>query len=199
MVRSKNIFFINLNKKTLIIKTKINSLFNINILTNKKRVRLKFKNKSKKKTILITPSPLVESFYISYNNTLQINYKNYVHNFKMLKFLLKNKIKWNFKKFRYQGKGYKIKKFNRLSKITFRFGKSHWTKVVYNKKILQIKRTKKNAYCCVSIKNKTFLNFKQLIKKIKGINKYTKRGVRLTRQLVKKRFGKVSQASSVYK
>lgn len=33
----------------------------------------------------------------------------------------------------------------------------------------------------------------------KGVNKYTKRGVRLTRQKIRKRFGKISQASSVYK
>lgn len=199
MIKSKNIFFININQKNLIIKTKNKCLFNINILTKKKRVRLRFKNKSKKKTYLITTSPLFDNFYISYNKTIQFNKNNFTYDLKKLKFLLKNKIKWNFKKFRYQGKGYKIKKFNVLSKITFRFGKSHWTKLLFNKKTLQIKRTKKNAYCCVSIKNKTFLDFKQIIKKIKGINKYTKRGVRLTRQLVKKRFGKVSQASSVYK
>jgi hypothetical protein len=101
-------------------------------------------------------------------------------------------------KFKYRGKGFKVKKFNKLSKITFRLGKSHWTKVLYNKRVMQVKRTKKNTYCCVTIKNKTFNDFKNLIFKIKGINRYTKRGLRLTRQLVKKRFGKISQASSVY-
>jgi hypothetical protein len=38
-----------------------------------------------------------------------------------------------------------------------------------------------------------------LLNKSKGVNKYTKRGVRLNRMGVLRRFGKISQASSVYK
>jgi len=100
---------------------------------------------------------------------------------------------------RYHGKGYKIRKCNKLSKLTCRFGKSHWTKVFFNQKYIIIKRTKKNTYTLFTLKSKNSLILKKLILAIKGINRYTKRGVRLSRQNVKKRFGKVSQASSVYK
>lgn len=61
-----------------------------------------------------------------------------------------------------------------------------------------IRRTKKNTYCCITIKNKTFDNFKTLFFKIKGVNRYTKRGIRLTRQVIYKRAGKISQANSIY-
>lgn len=199
MITSRNLFFINVLPKTLIMGLDSKKLFLINLLDIKKRVRLRFKDKTKKKTILINPSPSFYHYYINLNKSIHFNTSVYINTMKKILFILKNKIKWNFKKFRYHGKGYKIKKFNKLSKITFRFGRSHWTKLLFNKNFVLIKRTKKNSYCCISIKNNTFLSFKLLIKRIKGINKYTKRGVRLTRQFVKKRFGKVSQASSVYK
>jgi hypothetical protein len=69
---------------------------------------------------------------------------------------------------------------------------------LYNTLYIIVKRTKKNTYCFISIKNKIFIGFKKIVKKIKGINKYTKRGLRLTRQFIQKRFGKISQASSVF-
>jgi len=58
---------------------------------------------------------------------------------------------------------------------------------------------KKNGYCCISIQRNMFVNFKTLVTAIKGVNKYTKRGIRLNRQVLRRRFGKISQASSVYK
>jgi hypothetical protein len=71
--------------------------------------------------------------------------------------------------------------------------------VFFNKKHIVVRRTKKNTYTIFTLKKKNFSSLKGLILSIKGINRYTKRGVRLSRQGVKKRFGKVSQASSVYK
>lgn len=199
MVKSKNIFFIGLLPKIVIVSVPTYGVFAINILSKKKKTKLKFLNKSSKKSVLINPCQQVSSVFINYNKSIQYNVGIFNFIMKKVVFLLKYKLKWNFKKFKYHGKGYKIKKFNKLSKITFRFGKSHWTKVIYNRKLLLVKRTKKNAYCCITIKNNLFINFKTLIRQIKGVNKYTKRGVRLTRQLLKKRFGKISQASSVYK
>ena len=197
MIISRNFFFIKLIPNFLIVKLNGNKIFVIYFLNKKKRIKLRFK-KLKKKTLLINTTPYYKNYFVNYNKTIHFDYNKSKINNTYLFFLFKNKFKWIFNKFKYRGKGFKVKKFNRLSKITFRFGKSHWTKLIYNKKKLIVKRTKKNTYCCISIKKNIFYNFKLLIKKIKGVNKYTKRGVRLTRQLLKKRFGKISQASSVY-
>lgn len=78
-------------------------------------------------------------------------------------------------------------------------GKSHWTKALFDKKVIVIKRTKKNTYTCITIRGDGLKNLQNIVQKAKGVNRYTKRGVRLTRQAIKKRFGKISQASSVYK
>lgn len=118
---------------------------------------------------------------------------------KVISKLLLFKYLWNFKKIRYHGKGYKIRKSNKTCRLNFRFGKSHWTRVLFDNNIFNVRRTKKNTYTFLSIKSYNLVDLKKLIKKIKGVSHYTKRGVRLTRQYFKKRFGKVSQANSVYK
>jgi hypothetical protein len=66
------------------------------------------------------------------------------------KYLLKKKTQWTFLKFKYHGKGYKIKKYNQLHKVTLRFGKSHWTKILFDHNHIIIRRTKKNSYCIIT-------------------------------------------------
>jgi len=197
MIKSKNIFYTTILPTFLIVKTNYN-LFLVNVLKNKTKTKIKFKNKNNKKNYIINNTSNVFNFFLSFNKTLHINKNNFINTQKILSFLLKYKLKWNFKKIKYRGKGFKVKKFNKLCKITFRLGKSHWTKLLYNNLYLIVRRTKKNTYCFISIKNKIFIGFKKIIVKIKGINRYTKRGLRLTRQFIKKRFGKISQASSVF-
>lgn len=106
---------------------------------------------------------------------------------------------WNFKKIKYHGKGYKIRKNNKFKKLTCRFGRSHWTKVIFNNRLLVIRRTKKNTFTFISLNSKIFNQLRSIVLAIKGVSKYTKRGIRLTRQPLKRRYGKVSQANSVYK
>lgn len=195
---------VNFLKKNIIIN--INKIFIcLNILENKKKIK-KFKIKTKKnKTIICTFLKKTKYSYFNHNKTIygNINYKNLKKNILNKKckyrYILRKKIKWTFKKFKYRGKGFKIKKFKRYSKITCRLGRSHWTKLIFNKKVFKVKRTKKNTYCLIIFKKNKIKNLKKYILRIKGINKYTKRGIRLNRQFVKKRFGKISQASSVYK
>lgn len=195
---------VNFLKKNIIIN--INKIFIcLNILENKKKIK-KFKIKTKKnKTIICTFLKKTKYSYFNNNKTIygNINYKNLKKNILNKKckyrYILRKKIKWTFKKFKYRGKGFKIKKFKRYSKITCRLGRSHWTKLIFNKKVFKVKRTKKNTYCLIIFKKNKIKNLKKYILRIKGINKYTKRGIRLNRQFVKKRFGKISQASSVYK
>lgn len=198
MITSKNIFHINMLLTVCFLRLPGNQLFSCYIVKKRKKLKIKFKKK-KKKVLLTQGSPTLSNFFINLNKTIHFNMYSFLLKKKKLVYVLKTKIKWYFKKFKYHGKGYKIKKFNCLSKITFRLGKSHWTKLLFNKKFITVKRTKKNSYCCIAVKNHVFDDLKNLIKKIKGANKYTKRGVRLTRQSLKKRFGKISQASSIYK
>ena len=196
---------LNFLKKSIILNTN-NVFISLNILDNKKKIK-KFKIKTKKnKTVISTflkksDYSILNSNFTIYGNINTTNLQRFILNKKRKKekYLLRKKIKWIFKKFKYRGKGFKIKKFKRYSKITCRLGKSHWTKLLFNKKIFKVKRTKKNTYCLIIFKKKKIKNLKKFILRIKGINKYTKRGIRLHRQFVKKRFGKISQASSVYK
>jgi len=197
MIKSKNIFYTTILTNFLLVKTPYN-VFIINVLKKKIKTKINFKNKTNKKNYIINNTANIFNFFLSLNKTLHINKNNFVTTYKNILFLLKYKLKWNFKKIKYRGKGFKVKKFNQLSKITFRLGKSHWTKLLYNNFCIIIKRTKKNTYCFISIKNKIFIGLKKTITKIKGVNKYTKRGLRLTRQFIQKRFGKISQASSVF-
>ncbi len=199
MIKSNNVFHISLLPDTLVAVLPNSRVFMINLLRKRIKTPIRFPLKSKKKMSIITSSPDILNYYINYNNSIQYNRHVYKPDPGVMCYLLKYKVKWNFKKFKYHGKGYKVKKFNSLGKVTFRFGKSHWTKVMYNKKILNIRRVKKNGYCCISIQRNMFVNFKTLVTAIKGVNKYTKRGIRLNRQVLRRRFGKISQASSVYK
>ena len=199
MIASRNLFFVNFLPKSFIIKLCSDRLFTVTTLLNRKKTKIRFLQKKKTKKMVITSNPQTFNYYINLNNTLQFNPLHFSTIKNNLIYLLRGKIRWTFKKFKYHGKGYKVKKFNKLSKITFRFGKSHWTKLLFNRRILFIKRTKKNMYCCISIRNSTFNGFLNLMRAVKGVNKYTKRGIRLTMQPLRRRFGKVSQASSVYK
>lgn len=201
MIR-KNFFITNFLKNyatVMLLQNSKNIIFlNGYYLSNKKFCKTGFNTKKINSTIIVPNEGDLLSWY-NYNHSvvgqpLKTNFKKL-----LFRFPLRWKIKWYFRKFKYHGKGFKVKKFNKLSKVTFRLGKSHWTKIIFNQTILKIKRTKKNTYCAISIRSNLFRNFYSLMKKIKGINRYTKRGLRLTRQFLKKRFGKVSQASSVYK
>ena len=160
--------------------------------------------KESQPNVYILPVPFNSKPVVNLNGNFIISKKNKLdaHCIKSTKVLNKYllfKFLWNFKKIRYHGKGYKIRKSNRTCRLNFRFGKSHWTRLIFDKTLLNIRRTKKNTYTFISVKSKNLLNLKKLILKIKGVSHYTKRGVRLTRQYFKKRFGKVSQANSVYK
>lgn len=102
---------------------------------------------------------------------------------------------WFFVKFKYIGKGLKIKKSNLKRQVVFNLGASHESKWLFDPTKIQIRRTKKNTFAlCANTANPIFelksLSF------IRKFNKYTRRGLRLCRQPVIRRFGKVSQIAS---
>lgn len=97
---------------------------------------------------------------------------------------------WIFtKKLRFTGKGYKIKK-NILKQFKFYFGYSHPTFLLTEK--IKLKKLTKYKLCIISNFYWKFLLLKNFLKKIRHINKFTKRGLRFTKQFVFKRPGKQS-------
>jgi hypothetical protein len=124
-------------------------------LSNEVTNQINFKELESKESMLILPVPNY-NFIISSNINFKVNKKNRNSISKSLKTSLLTKYIWNFRKVRYHGKGYKIRKCNKLSKLTCRFGKSHWTKVFFNKKYVVVRRTKKNTYTFFVLKKKNF-------------------------------------------
>jgi hypothetical protein len=106
-----------------------------------------------------------------------------------------DKILWFFYKFKYFGKGLKVKKSTKDSLVIFNLGASHPSKLYFNTNKISIFRTKKNTYTVVSLTNRNSLNTNDIFN-IRPYNLYTRRGLRLSRQPFCKRFGKVSQVAS---
>ena len=113
---------------------------------------------------------------------------------KLNKFFLKSfSIHWVRVSFR--GKGYRLRKFKKLNRLTLNFGHSHWTRLLLTESYF-FKKLRRQNYICL-INNYQKLNcFKHYVKYIKKLNSYTKRGLRLRRQYIRKRFGKISQVVS---
>lgn len=95
----------------------------------------------------------------------------------------------------FKGKGYRLRKFKESKKITFNFGHSHWTKILISGEYF-FKKLKRQNYICLTKYYILTKFFKKYIKRIKKLNSYTKRGLRLKKQFIQKRFGKISQVVS---
>lgn len=91
-----------------------------------------------------------------------------------------------FKKISFKGKGYKIVKKKNF--LVLNFNHSHITFIIFFKTIV-IKLTK-HKYALL-LKNLNLLSYStSLIKKIRPINIYTRRGIKLSKQKVYKKIGK---------
>lgn len=95
----------------------------------------------------------------------------------------------------FKGKGYRLRKFRKNYKVTLNFGHSHWTKLLLSESFF-FKKMKRQNYVCLIDKYFKYKIFKFYIKFIKRLNAYTKRGLRLKKQFIRKRFGKISQVVS---
>ena len=97
-----------------------------------------------------------------------------------------------FNKIKFKGKGFRVR-FKKNKKILkFTFGHSHINYIFINNTKTKIKRLGKYKYI---FKNKNNLKINLFLKKIceiKPINMYTKRGIRVGRQIVYKKKGKKS-------
>jgi hypothetical protein len=124
-----------------------------------------------------------------YNKFSLINLK------KFNKYILKTfSIHWVRVAFR--GKGFRLRKFKRVNKVTLNFGHSHWTKLALLPDNYFFKKLKRQNYVCFVKTYQQLKLFKKLIKTVKRLNCYTKRGLRLKKQFIRRRFGKISQVVS---
>lgn len=98
----------------------------------------------------------------------------------------------------FKGKGYRMRKFKKKKKITFNFGHSHWTKLSWKTPYLQFIRKKRQnqLFFCFSYVLYTQLGLQ--LQELRRINRYTKRGLRLKKQQIRRRFGKISQMISAH-
>lgn len=95
-----------------------------------------------------------------------------------------------YTKISFKGKGFKIKKRRRTKSIKFFFYHSHVNTIIF--KEAKLKQKKKNKFL---IKTWNFWNLKKTMEKvinIRGLNVFTKRGLRVNRQVVYKKTGKKS-------
>jgi ribosomal protein L6P/L9E len=93
-------------------------------------------------------------------------------------------------KIKFAGKGFKIKRRRKTKSIKFFFYYSHINVVVLKKS--KIKQRKKNKFIIKSWRPYNTILASKLITSIKNLNVYTKRGIRVSKQLVFKKTGKKS-------
>lgn len=98
----------------------------------------------------------------------------------------------------FKGKGFRMRKFRNSRKLTFNFGHSHWTKLRLRVFFILFKRKKRQSQYFFCYYKLLFEQICSLIMNIRKINKYTKRGLRLKKQPIIRRFGKISQMLSAH-
>lgn len=96
----------------------------------------------------------------------------------------------------FKGKGYRLRKFKNLNKVTLNFGHSHWAKLALNSDLYFFKKIRRQNYLCIMKYFSNYKTFKNDIKFYKPLNVYTRRGLRLRKQYIRRRFGKISQVVS---
>lgn len=92
----------------------------------------------------------------------------------------------------FRGKSYRIRNFTRVNKFTFNLGYSHWTKLKLLTNFGFYKRRRQN-YLIYGFFLKDFFFLIRFLPHIRFYNPYTMRGLRLRRQPIIRRFGKISQ------
>lgn len=92
----------------------------------------------------------------------------------------------------FKGKGFRVRIFKENKKITLNFGYSHWTKIKFINNWDMLKLYRQN-YLVFTNSMLDFFYFLLFFPTIKKMNRYTLRGLRLKKQTIKRRYGKISQ------
>lgn len=96
----------------------------------------------------------------------------------------------------FRGKSFRVRNFCRNNKFTFNFGYSHWTKLILSKNWAFFKR-RRQRYVIYTSLLKDFHFFSRFLPTVRRYNCYTMRGLRLKKQAIIRRFGKISQHISI--
>lgn len=95
-----------------------------------------------------------------------------------------------YKKMKFTGKGYKIRKSRIKKSLKLYFGRSHKTYIFSGG--LNFKRLSKYRLLLLTNNRKRLNRVTSLVLRVRSINRYTKRGLRCTRHFILKRPGKKS-------
>lgn len=143
-----------------------------------------------KKSKLLTAVPVIhwDSLNFSYSNMFlkKTNQKKL-----FLKFFY-NCFIFQWARVNYRGKSFRVRNFCNNNKFTMNFGYSHWTKL----KLLQnwaFFKKKRQHFIVYTFTLKDFNYFLRFWPHIRFYNCYTMRGLRLKKQPIIRRFGKISQ------
>lgn len=176
----KNILFINSSVDTFIWKKKIN----IKILSLYKKFFLGgYKYITKKKNFFFDKA--TSSFCSKSFLSKKVKKLNNIYNISFL-----NLNYFFFKKFKFTGKGYKIKKVKNKKSFQFFFGYSH--KIFLVSGGCQLRKLTKYKLFLITNNKKKLHKISTLLKLVKPVNLFTKRGLRATKQKIFKRPGKKS-------
>jgi len=170
-----------------------------NYLIINKNINICILQKNKKKFIIFASKHYYLKYYIKEGNILyfnkncrtisfkKTNYDGFLQNKQyFLKILLFNLNNYTIKKIKFLGKSYKIKK--KKKNFFLEFNNSHPTFFLW--KNIFLKKLKKTKIILKNTNEKTLINMYYKIINIRFINPFTKRGLRLSRQIVYKKIGK---------
>lgn len=117
----------------------------------------------------------------------------YVHYDRGVKnFFFKNCFIVQWARIAFRGKSFRIRNFCAKNKFTLNFGYSHWTRLKLLDRWAFYKK-RRQSYVIFTWSYKDFCYFSRFFPYIRFYNKYTMRGLRLKRQHIIRRFGKISQ------
>ena len=131
----------------------------------------------------LTDNLNLQSSFIKYNIKFykSVSYRFFYNNFF---------IKWA--RIIFKGKSYRVRNFKHNNKFTFNFGYSHWTRFKLLTRWQCFKRRRQN-HLIFTYNLKDFEYFVRFFPYIRFMNRYTLRGLRLKKQFIIRRFGKISQ------
>lgn len=120
-------------------------------------------------------------FYLKSKNKLKLTLKIFINCFI-----------FQWARLTFRGKSFRVRNFCNKNKFTLNFGYSHWTKLKFLNNWAFFKKKRQN-YIIYTFLLKDFMYFKRFFPYIKFYNCYTMRGLRLKKQPIIRRFGKISQ------
>jgi ribosomal protein L6P/L9E len=167
---------------------------NLNFIFIKKNVHkfILIFNKNKNIYIKYKINNFSKIYFLKNLNCISIQFKHFTNNLnKNSSIILNKQVKsidfYFFKKIQFFGKGFKIKKLKKQILNMF-FNKSHITFLKWNNIFLKkIKKTKIIIYS-TNYYNIKLLSYKLI--KCRFLNVFTKKGLRISRQLIYKKVGK---------